>query len=110
MQLARGEVEQAEKEKNAGEQENSSSNESPRELNFRKEEDDTGNNVLCEIDDEVYEKEFIGKEKLKQKLEKNESQVAPLVAALNEDRQYGNDLDKQMKKKMNQQKRKQLQK
>ena len=47
--------------------------------------------LLCDIDDEVYDKDFSGKDQLKKKLDTNVSKVAPLVAALNEEKYHGHD-------------------
>ena len=92
MQLARDDVERAEKEHDAKESDSSSSNESPKEISYRKaEDDDINTKLMCEIDDEVYDKDFSGKDQLKKKLDTNVSKVAPLVAALNEEKYQGHD-------------------
>ena len=91
MQLARDDVERSEKEQDAKESDSSSSNESPKEISYRKAEDDMGTKLVCDIDDEVYDKDFSGKDQLKKKLDTNVSKVAPLVAALNEEKYQGHD-------------------
>ena len=91
MQLARNDVERAEKEHDDKESDNSSSNESPKEISYRKAEDDMSTKLVCDIDDEVYDKDFSGKDQLKKKLDTNVSKVAPLVAALNEEKYQGHD-------------------
>ena len=65
MQLARGEIEQAEREKTAQDGQSSCSEEGPKELSFKRPEDDESNRPVCDIDDEIYDKEFTGKDKLK---------------------------------------------